>query len=716
MVLKRVSQSIYYSFALTAITCVLCCAPSVFSQTLSNSSVPKTFSQKTSTTNDTTAIYESFLDYSKNQFVISIPFSKDNLNTLRKRRLMYHYRLIYLSSDDLIASKTGEIHIGFFSNSKEAEELKKDSSFIFPNQKIKHISKDEHSQIVSELNHKNTLDGSKYYVVAIGPETTVDFENIAQEILGNARNLFAEKRYSDAASHYRLLSFLADDSELSAWASELLGLSQEKQNLFADAIDTYKTILDQYPDASNIKRVRQRYLGLTTATSDKLEERKKSAASNIHFFSRGVFGQNYRNFYRSINDKEWEEILSRVVTDIDYRASARWKNHSLKARITGYNINDQLNKEDSLTRIKRLNLDYQHLPSGAQAQLGRIRDPDSGVFTPYDGVTLSYPILKNVHVSASAGLPVYFSDIYNDLDRNFLSTNISWDANKQWRFNTYLAHQTLNDVTDRSAFGISAHYFIPRFSSSLNIDYDYAFNELNNILWNSHLQLADNTQISAIYGNQRSPFLTSSNILIGQPDLDLDFYLSSNENRDNLLDDALERTSLNEYYTITITQKIGETLKLSFDYSHSFLSEIPDLETLGFINITDIEGSDNETFSYDAISARLVKREFLSNSDTFTLKVRGSRSDTSDSFYFYMSERIYIGKKFLFQPKFWFINSKVATRDANQNTWRLALSTTFNPWPATQFSLEAGGEHIDTGINDSTFGSAYIYAGYRIHF
>lgn len=657
----------------------------------------------------------SFGTYQNNSFVISIPFSHDNIYKLKKRSMIYRYRLVYLSTSDLQEPINGAINIGFFANRHEAEELRRDSLFIFPEQTIKQVSRDEHSGVLSFLNIESAVKTPNYYVVAIGADSGNHFDSAAKDILNIARKNFSEEQYEDAAKQYQLLSFLTNDPELASWASELLGLCQEKQKLFSDAIDTYEEILDQYPGATNNARVKQRYLGLTTAASDRFDARQKAKRSSgkTSLFSRGVLGQNYRSYYRSINDEKYDQVLSRIVSDFDFRSSIKWGNNSLKARVNGYNVNDLLNGEDSITQLKRLHLDYQHLSSGLHTTLGRIKDSDSGIFTPYDGVTLSYPILKNIHVTTSAGLPVYFSDIHDDLDRKFISTNISWDTNKRWRFNAYFAHQTLNDVTDRSALGFNSQYFHSRFSSSINVDYDYAFNELNNFLWTSNLSLTGTTQISAVYGYQRSPFLSSSNILIGQPNLDLDFYLSSPENKDNLLDEALERTSLNEYYTINFTHNIDNSLKLSFDYTHSFLSEIPTFDTLGLIE-TNAETS--PTFLHDSFSVQLVKQNFLSKTDTFTLKARGSRSDTSDSNYFYISERMRIGKKFVLQPKLWLIHSKITTRDESQTVWRLSMYSSFSPWPATEFNLEIGGEHISTGIDDNTFGSAYIFAGYRINF
>lgn len=667
------------------------------------------------TTQDTTFDWLSGLDnYAKNRYAIGIPFSTENLIQLRKRRSIYRYRLLYISVQDLENPDSGMMYIGFFENEKEALGLKRDSRFLFPNQSVKFISQEEHRKIISVLK-KHDSENPPYLTFAIGPDAKNLFDNESKEILNSAKTAYVNHQYKTAIAQYRLLAALAEDAEMSAWATELIGLCQEKLKQFSAAIKTYESILENHSEYSGLARVQQRHRGLTTASWDEQSRLRKAkeSDSNREIFNRGVFGQSYRTLSRQIDDQESEEYSRLVSTDMDLRSSVRWRNHTLKTRINGYRIDDQLNKEDSKTNIKRFFIDYQHLPSGSNLTLGRIKDHNNGVFTSYDGLSLSYPVLKDMRVGFSTGAPVYFADIYEELDYFFYSAYADWDINKRWHLNSYITHQTLNDVTDRQGLGLNAQYFDSNLSSSLHMDYDFAFNEMNSLLWTSSYIFLKKSKFSATYANQKSPFLSATNILIGQPDLDLDLYLRSEENRNALLENALERTSSSEYYVLTLNHQFTSKSEVSLDYTHSTLSDVPNFERLlGVSVVTDKDLS----MSYDSYNGQIVLQEFLSKQDAATMGIRSSSSDSIDSLHVYLRERIRIGRTLDIQPKLSYTQSTVTRTNADQHVFRYALSLTYKPWRAMALSLETGGENIDTGVENGTYSQTYGLLSYRLNF
>lgn len=660
---------------------------------------------------------ETFDVYENNRYSIRIPFSSENLATLKKRRLIYRFRLIYISLADLDKPDEGFIHIGFFGSKQDAEGLKSDSDFLFPDQTVQHVSLEEHKSVIASVTQSEDGFVGEYYVLAMGPNVEDEFDRVSKNILNSAKEEYIKHNYRSAAAQYQLLVALADDPELVAWATELIGLCQEKQKKFADAIDTYKKLMEDYPEASGFARVEQRYRGLTTAASDELGGLRKTqtAEGKRKVFTRGVFGQTYRGLSRKVNDEPAEDVSSLVATDFDVRTSAQWDGHYIKARVNGLRIDDLLDEEDgdTQTRIRRLYVDYHHNRTGTNATFGRIKDYDSGVFTSYDGATVSYPVLDDVRVAVSVGSPVYFSDLYDDLDYLFFSTHASWEVNKQWRLNSYFTNQTLNGTTDRRALGARAQYYNKNVSSSLNIDYDLAFKELNNFLWTGAYSYKQKTNISATVGRQRSPFLSATNILIGQPDLDIDFYLETQSNEDSLLDDALARTSLNQYYTLSLNQKLTSELQVNLDYTQSTLSDIPSLDVLLGVSVIDGAAS---SFDYSSYGAQLIVQKFFVESDAATFGFRSSSSDSSDATQVYFYERFRAGSSFFVQPKVSYTEAKVIGNDADQQLWRYSFSLIYRPWRTTELNIEAGQEIITTGVDTGESVSTYIFAGYRVNF
>lgn len=661
---------------------------------------------------------ETFNKYENNQYSIRIPFSSENLATLKKRRLIYRFRLIYISLADLDKPDDGFIHIGFFGSRQDAEGLKSDSAFLFPDQTVQRVSLDDHKSVIASIKESDDEIVGDYYVLAMGPNVEDEFDRVSKNILNSAKEEYIKHNYRAAAAQYQLLVALADDPELVAWATELIGLCQEKQKKFADAIDTYKKLMEEFPEASGFARVEQRHRGLTTAASDELGDlRKTQAEGKRKIFTRGVFGQTYRGLSREINDEPAEDVSSLVATDFDVRTSAQWDGHYIKARVNGLRIDDLLNADgeddDTQTRIRRLYVDYRHDRTGTNATFGRIKDYDSGVFTSYDGASVSYPVLNDVRVAVSVGSPVYFSDLYDDLDYLFISTHASWEVNKQWRLNGYFTNQTLNSTTDRRAVGVRAQYYNKNLSSSLNIDYDLAFAELNNFLWTGAYSYKEKTNVSATIGRQRSPFLSATNILIGQPDLDLDFYLETQDNEDTLLDDALARTSLNQYYTLSLNQKLTAEIQVNLDYTQSTLSDIPSLDVLLGIPSVDVTAS---SFDYSSYGAQLIVQKFFVESDAATFGFRSTSSDSSDATQVYFYERLRAGSSFFVQPKVSYTESNVVGNDADQQIWRYSFSLIYRPWRTTELNIEAGQEIITTGVDTGRSVSTYIFAGYRVNF
>ncbi len=659
---------------------------------------------------------EGYADYSKNRYAIEMPLTPDNAKNLRDRIRLYHFRLIYLPTDQLSKSKDMVLRVGFFENQKQAKEFIDVSDFLFSGQKIVRVNRLEHKNVTNEITSKSS-DASKknYYVFPITPSVDGAKKKMTDAVLTHAKNLYLDEQYMLAASHYQILATLAEEKE-AAWAKELQGLCYEKVSDFDLAIKTYTEILQEFPVAENFARVDQRLRTLQTAAEDGRAAFRKSSyrKKGSRYHSRGVVSQYYRHLTRNVDGGEDEELMSLVSTNFDVRGSAKWSDHEVRARTSGFSILNNLDNKDNEFRLKRAYIDYTHNNSGINVLLGRLKEFDSGVFTSFDGVIAKYPVFENLSISASMGQPIYFTDIYSDIDYFFYSAGIAWKINESWKTNAYYNKQTLFDVTNREAIGGRAHYYKENMTASVNIDYDVAFSELNTFLSNASYRFNEKVNLSGTLGYQRSPFLTATNILIGQAELDLETYLESKQNQDSLLDDALERTALNQYLSLSYNYKISDDLRVIADYYQSNLSDLPSSALL--LGEQVVQDTESDSFEQQAVGIQFVNQSLFFRNDSAALGVRFRTGDDSNSTQIFFSDRVRFGNTFSFTPRLMYLVNNFNGSQPEQQQIRYSVSLSYKPFKNTELNLEAGNEHFSVEEGDIAFDSTYFFLGYRVNF
>lgn len=650
-----------------------------------------------------------------NRFAVQIPFTRKAVQSLQNQTEIFQDRVVYVPDQETDASSNIVFRVGFFASEDQVMELLAGWPLSIIPLQITQVSSEEHSSVINQLSNDTALLEEAGPVVLFLSTGTDFLQQLSSaQFLAKARNLYDQKKFQQAALQYQLLSLMADDAT-AAWGKELMGLSLEKAGKPDLAVKAYSEVLSDYPDAAGVARVEQRLMGLQTAANE-LQPALRRAASGTgskQIYTRGVVGQYYRTLSRGINGDGKEEVMSLLSTDFDLRTSIRWSGHDLQARINGYAIRDGLDGDKSKLRLKRVNVEYQHLRSGASIKIGRQKDFDSGVFTSFDGLTASYPLLEKVEVSVSAGKPIYFSDLHDEIDYSFYAASLNWKLNEAWRLTSYYNSQTLNGVTDREALGWRAQFIGERMTTSLNIDYDIAFAELNNLMWNATFRVNDRASVSAIVGKQHSPFLTASNILIGQSDLNLNIYLQSKDNTDSLLDDALARTSLSQYYSISLNAALTEKTNLLASY---YSSELTDIPSASFLLGQDVIDDTRMEFSQQIYSTQLIRRGLFHKSESTAVGFRRNSGSHSVSNQFFINERIRFGSRLTIAPKLSFSNIQFSTSSESQDQLRYSIAITYKPSGGTELNLEIGNESIANEIRESDFDSTYIFVGYRLIF
>ena len=658
-----------------------------------------------------TSVMTLYGDYSNAGFAVEWPVSAGGVNAVRSRLGRYAYLGFYTSPQQLQNKPLPLVTMGFFSSRAEAEKFVIDNATAFAGLRVVGVTPEQHRQLFSGTEQK-----SLYWL----SPASEDRHAGVQTILAEAKTLFMNQQYQQALNYYAVLS-LASDAEISAWAQELMGLTYERLGQTELALQSYRTLLTNRPEGSWVNRVNQRLRALETAADDgqdALRKSKYAAETNPRVYWRGMLGQSYNYMERSGKYIADEDVFAVLATNFDFTAGYRHPEHHIEVRLNGYDQADLLDHvDDDKTAIKRFYLDYTHVDTGLNLVGGRQRDYDSGMYSYFDGLSVKYPLTQRWKVGFNAGVPVQFSDFYDYMDREFYSLQTSFDLNANWSFAGYVTQQTVYGETDRAAYGGRAQYASQKFSSYLNLDYDYEFAELNVLRWQGSYQFNASNRVSAHYGRQRSPFLTATNILIGQPYLNLEQHLRNQFNRDYLLYYALQRTSLFEYGSVNYQWQVDSSLQIMVDLYQSVSSEMP------IFSITsaedwqaEVETKDAE-YRYSSAGLQAIVDDFFGIGDSATLGVRTADTTQATSSMIHFSERFRLfNNRVYLTPRIHFKYDERKSDDSAQTNVRGSLALSYRPWRNTELRLEAGNEAIRDVDTKNSVDYSYLFVGYQVRF
>lgn len=666
---------------------------------------------------DSQQIKVLYEDYARARFAVEFDLTAATTETLRTRLPRFWYLLLYTTDAQLQRQNAPTLRFGFFETRGEADRFVQEYASLFDSLRTVSVSPQAHQAIFALADEGTEVEQSNYYWLS---SQHVAAERSMQALLDAAKEHYVRNEYMEALFYYRALS-VSGDPRTGHWARELMALSYERLGYRERAITVYETLLQDELAPASASRVAQRLRALQTAADDgKTLRQSKYDAEPGGFYARGVIGQFYRYLERSGSNMESQDLMSVISTHFDLHSGIHTAEHELDVRLDGYHLYDEMEDGDHTDmRLRRAHLDYTHANTGFGATAGRQRDFRSGVFHSFDGITLRYPIDNKWSVAASYGEPVTFSDTYDDLDHQFTSVQTSYALSDQWTFSAYAISQKVYSETDRLAYGGEAKYMGDKLASYLNFDYDYEFGELNNLLWGATYRLEDGS-VSARYGRQRSPFLTATNILIGQTQLDLRDYLSSEFNREYLMYYALQRTSQSEFGALSYSKNIDQDLQLTVDVYQSVLSEMP-----VFVMREALEGEEaqleaemvakGDQYRYSSVGVQMVAMSFLTRNDTASISLRHEDTSTLSANQLQLSERLRFGNLSV-NPRVSLRHTSRKSDDRRDVTTRGSVALSYRLWRNAELRMEVGTEHFKNLDDKNSITSTFLYAGYQARF
>jgi hypothetical protein len=497
-------------------------------------------------------------------------------------------------------------------------------------------------------------------------------------------------------------------------AQEFLALARERNGQIAHARAEYGRFLSTWPDHEAAARVQQRLAALVAQPRTTAQSVGGSGAGNRAktgpWSLRTFVTQYYRRDVNQLNDQEEVISQSAVFSDVNVDARRRGERFDFAARLSAGYRNSFLEDErdDRDLRMSYAYADLADSETGLRGRLGRQSRNTGGVLGRFDGFNLAYQVREWLRVESVVGKPVNSTYDAIDDERTFygLSTTIEpIDSNLDFGF--FVVQQNVEDMTDRQAIGAEFRYFGEGKSLWGMADYDTAFQEFGSLFLQGSWRLPSRTTLTGVIDRRRSPFLSSSNALIGQPFLTFE-ELSAVMTEDEIRQLALDRAAATTTMTAGISHPVTPRLQINLNASQSTIDATP--ESGG------IAATPGSTYRY--VSTDLVASSLLKEGDVTLLRLRYSDSNSASTYSFNIDTRYPIGRHFRINPRirvdYREMKSDLSTR------WMLTpgIRLQYRSSQRFRFDLEAGKQYLtrESDLIDEDRESYFVNIGYQLFF
>jgi hypothetical protein len=497
-------------------------------------------------------------------------------------------------------------------------------------------------------------------------------------------------------------------------AQEFLALARERNGQIAHAKAEYERFLATWPEHEAAGRVQQRLAALlaqprasaAAVPGGSSRSRPRSSPWSLRTF----FTQFYRRDVNQLNDQDEVVSQSAMYSDINIDARRHGDRFDFSTRLAaGYRSSFlEDTRDDRNLRLSYAYADLADSSTGLRGRLGRQSRNTGGVLGRFDGLNVSYQAKEWLRIDTVAGKPV--NSTYDDIDqqRTFYGLSTTFEPiDSNLDIGLFVVQQNVNDMTDRQAVGTELRYFGEGKSLWGMVDYDTSFQEFGSLFLQGSWRLPTRTTLTGVIDRRRSPFLSSSNALIGQTFLtfeELSAAMTDDEIRQLALDRAASMTTL----TAGISHPVSPKLQLNLNASQSTIDPTP--ESGG------IAATPGSTYRY--VSTDLVASSLLKEGDVTLLRLRYSDSTSASTYSFNLDTRYPIGRRIRLNPRI-----RVDYREMNSDLstqWILTpgIRMQYRRSQRFRFDLEAGKQFMtrDSDVIEEERESYFVNIGYQLFF
>ncbi|MCF6282705.1 MAG: hypothetical protein L3J28_10960 [Candidatus Polarisedimenticolaceae bacterium] len=646
-------------------------------------------------------------------FVINLLSMRQPIDSdlIAKRYALFNRGHLYLSQQIVNNQNYNRLRFGFFTR-QQANKLLNEVKQLNPDFSSAWVSR------VSENEHKRIIDGRK----KPGPETVPPAVKAAAEVvpysvekleqqMERARQAILDKNYRRAIAIYTNIS----EHPLQPYQSnalELLGMAYERKGQMAHAKKSYQRYLTLYPESEAAKRVKQRLVGLVTASlqeQGKLDGSRRVDDEPNEWDIFGSFSQFYHEDFSESDGTESRTIDSSLNSSLDLNARKQSKNATMRFRFTGSYDKDFLYSDEDERRISSLYLDLSAYKGKHLSRIGRQTRSSGGVLGRFDGIYYGYKFHPQWRLNlVSGGLVDSSSDGFSS-DRSFNGLSLDWGPiNEHWNFNIFLIDQRLtNGVIDRQAMGGEIRHFTSQQSLFLLADYDIHFEALNIAYLISSWSLTPRTTLNTMLHYRMSPLLTTSNALQGQIAEDID-QLNESYSLSEIKQLAEDRSAISKSASLGLSHTYSPRWQVSSDLTISTMEA-----TQASAGVEAYPSTGNEFF----FSSQLIGNSLYKEGDMMIYGLRYSDTSSYEKISFSTNLRYPIQRHWRFSPRLRF-DYRENDDDTTQTVWVPSFRTNYRWKKRATFEMELGLEMTEKQLDDETEHSNYLFAytGYRVDF
>jgi len=474
------------------------------------------------------------------------------------------------------------------------------------------------------------------------------------ELMNSGRDAMRDGRLSEAVQIYtKVLMF--PPHQYMPEAQEYLGLARERNGQLAHAKAEYQRYIALYPDSDGVQRVQQRLSAMMAGS--KVSERSASESTSVATTGplrtdrqtspwrvQTFFSQYYRRDVNQIDENDAVISQSSLFSDMNFDARRRGTRFDFGSRISAGYRHDLLPEESgsgSSVRVSYAYADLADARTGLRGRLGRQSKNSGGILGRFDGFDLGYAITDRTLLSAVVGKPVNSASDGIDDSRSFygLSANFG-PIGDALDVGGFYVKQNVDGMSDREAIGAELRYFDTNKSLWGLADYDISYNELGSAFLQGTWRFDSDVTLNGMIDRRHSPFLSTSNAIIGQGVEDLsDLFNTFDE--DQLRQLSLDRSAIATTYTAGASAPLTPKLQINGTLTQSVISSTP--ESGG------VAATPESVYQY--VGLNLVASSLLKEGDVAIVGLRYSTSGSSNVYSINFDTRYPFSRTFYFNPR-----------------------------------------------------------------
>lgn len=553
-----------------------------------------------------------------------------------------------------------------------------------------------------------------------GPVSTPEeIEKEAKRLMDVAGAAIAREQAVTAIETLNQLLNLPPNQQSQA-AQELIGDAREKNGEFDKARVEYELYLKLYPEADDLKQVKNKLANLPKESYAKpLSSAGQSKPGEEKMM---VFGSVSQSYYTGMSHTDTTTANGSTVTTDSFTGTDQ------STLISSLDITARKRSETTDTRIV-LRDDYRaNFLSGSKndnrlssfyaeqsardrsylVRLGRQSGLAGGVLGRFDGAWLGYSLNPTWRVNGVVGTPVnYFSSGSSDT-KTFAGVSVDLTRlPEQWSGSGYFIQQRAGTEVDRKAVGMETHYFDSHRNYMGLLDYDTMFKAVNIAMFQGNWTTAAGDNYLMLVDHRKSPSLQLSNALFGTTQ-SITSSIQSGKTTDSLLVEAKALTPTSNLLMVGMTHPYTTQLRVGADF------RISNTSGTGAVGALPAAPGTGNIYIW---SAQLIANNIFFENDLglASASITNAQTYTGQALTFTQTETI--RQHWRLDMSLQFYHQKYNT-DLRQTRVTPSVKLNYRMSDSLSFDAEGGIEdtHSTSATQDQKVRNKYLYVGYRWDF